>query len=293
MSATPSLLTSWSLDPLQLAPIALIGFLYARRVRRLRRAGVGVPGWRPASFALGLSLLVLALASPIEAIGQSELFTFHMVQHVLIGDLAPLALLAGLTGPILRPVLALPLVERLRILTHPFVALPLWALNLALWHLPIAYQGALRHDSLHAVEHLCFFVAGVVMWAPVLETLPAPDWFGSGAKMGYVAAVRLYETALANVFLWAGGVFYPYYRRGEELWGVSPTGDQVLAGAVMMIAGSVVTMGALAWLFLRLAREGELRQELLERGLDPRAVRRAVRYGRADALERQEPTRAR
>ena len=49
----------------------------------------------------------------------------------------------------------------------------------------------------------------------------------------------------------------------------------------MMIEGSIVTIGALAWLFLRLAQEGELRQELLERGFDPRSVRRAVRYGRA------------
>jgi putative membrane protein len=293
LSETPSLLTSWSLDPLQLAPIALIAFLYARRVRRLRRRGVAVPGWRPAVFGVGIALLVLALASPIEAIGQDELFTFHMIQHVLIGDLAPLALLAGLTGPILRPLLALPVVERLRVLVHPLVAFPLWALNLGLWHVPVAYQGALHHDSMHALEHLCFFAAGVLMWAPVLETLPAPDWFGSGAKMGYVAAVRLYETALANVFLWAGGVLYPYYERGEELWGLSPEGDQAVAGAVMMIEGSLVTLAALAWLFLRLAREGELRQDLLERGLDPRSVRRAVRYGRTDALERKEPTRAR
>ena len=74
--------------------------------------------------------------------------------------------------------------------------------------------------------------------------------------MGYVAGVRLYETALANVFLWAGGVvLYPYYDRGKELWGISPEGDQALAGAVMLIEGSLVTLGALAWLFLRLAQE--------------------------------------
>jgi putative membrane protein len=286
-------LTSWSLDPLQLAPLVLVGLFYARRVRTLRRRGTEVAGWRLVSFALGLGLLVLALASPIEAIAQDELFTFHMVQHILIGDLAPLALLAGMTGPILRPVLAIPVVDRLRVLAHPLVAFPLWAVNLAFWHLPFAYQGALHHDAVHALEHLCFFVAGVLMWAPVLETVPAPAWFGSGAKMGYVAGVRLYETVLANVFLWAGGVVYPYYDRGEELWGISPEADQATAGSVMLIEGSLVTMAALAWLFLRLAREGELRQELIERGYDPRAVRRAVRYGRAAVFEQQEPTRAR
>ena len=293
MSGTPSLLTSWSLDPLQLAPLVLLAVFYGRRVRRLRRRGVAVPTWRPVLFGLGIALLVLALASPIEAIGQDELFTMHMVQHVLIGDLAPLALLAGLTGPIVRPLLALRVVERLRFLAHPLVALPLWALNLGAWHLPVAYQGALHHGWLHALEHVCFLAAGILMWAPVVETLPAPDWFGSGAKMGYVAVVRLYETAVANVFLWAGGVLYPYYERGDELWGISPAGDQAIAGAVMMIEGSLVTLGALAWLFLRLAQEGELRQELLERGLDPRSVRRAVRYGRADALGEQELSRQR
>jgi cytochrome c oxidase assembly factor CtaG len=216
-----------------------------------------------------------------------------MTQHVLIGDLAPLALLAGLTGPILRPLLALPIVERLRFLAHPLVALPVWAINLGLWHLPVLYQAALHHSALHALEHLCFFSAGILMWMPVLETLPAPAWFGTPAKMGYIVVVRLYETVLANVFLWAGVVLYPYYERTAELWGVSPEGDQALAGAVMMLEGSIVTLAALAWLFLRLAREDELRQELLERGLDPRAVQRAVRYGRADVLAEQELTRQR
>lgn len=281
-------MTSWSLDPLQLAPIVLVGLLYARRVRTLRRRGTSVPGWRPALFGVGLALLVLALVSPIEAIGQDELFTFHMVQHVLIGDLAPLALLGGLTGPILRPLLALPVVERLRVLAHPLVGGPLWALNLALWHLPVLYQAALHHGSVHALEHMAFLTGGVLMWAPVLETLPGPAWFGSAAKMGYMAAVRLFETALANVFLWAGAVVYPYYEHTDELWGLSPEGDQALAGAVMLIEGSLVTLAALAWLFLRLAQEGELRQQLIERGLDPLAVQRAVRYGRAETLEEQE-----
>jgi cytochrome c oxidase assembly factor CtaG len=96
--------------------------------------------------------------------------------------------------------------------------------------------------------------------------------------------VRVLETILGNVFVWSGTVFYAVYDQGEELWGIGPLQDQGLAGAVMMIEGSLVTIVALAWLFLRLAREGELRQELLERGLDPRAVRRAVRYGRAQEL---------
>ena len=280
----PSLLTSWTIDPLQLAPVLLIALAYGVRVRTLRRRGSAVPAWRILVFAVGIALLLLAFASPIAAIGERELFSFHMLQHVLIGDLAPLCLLAGLTGPILRPLLALRPVERLRVFANPALALPLWALNLYIWHLPFLYEAAVRHGSVHALEHVAFFTAGAIMWLPVLETLPAPEWFGTGAKLAYIAVVRLVETVLGNVFLWSGAVFYRIYAAGDELWGVSPLRDQGHAGAVMMLEGSLVTIAALALLFLRLAREGEVRQELLERGLDPRAVRRAVRYGRAQEL---------
>ena len=282
MTAHLSPLTSWSFEPLQLVPLIVVALLYARRVSTLRRRGTPVPGWRIALFALGVALMVLALASPIAELGEERLFSFHMLQHVLLGDLAPLALLLGLTGPILRPVLAYA--HRLRVLAHPLVALPLWAANLAVWHVPLLYDAAVRHEAVHALEHACFFAGGTIMWLPVLETLPAPEWFGTGWKFGYIAAVRVFETVLGNVFLWAGHPFYPVYVDVPRQWGISPVHDQGLAGAVMMIEGSLVTLAALAWLFLRLAAEGELRQELLERGLDPRAVRRAVRYGRGREL---------
>ena len=284
MEAAGPSLTSWSLEPLQLLPTFLVAALYALRVRTLRRRGTAVAAWRIWSFGVGVSLVVLALASPLESLGEEHFFFAHMLQHVILGDLAPLAVVAGLTGPILRPLLALPTVDRLRFLAHPLVALPLWALNLYVWHVPALYGAALDHSAVHALQHLLFAATGGLMWAAVLEVLPGPEWFGTGAKLGYIAVVRLLETVLGNVFLWSGTVFYAAYDHPTERWGISPLQDQGLAGTVMMIEGSLVTLGALAWLFLRLAREGELRQELLERGLDPRAVKRAVRYGRAGDL---------
>jgi len=282
--AAPSVLTGWTFEPYQIVPLALIAFAYAKRVRTLRRRGTPPPGWRVFVFGLGVFLLVLALASPIDPIGEQDFLFVHMLQHVVLGDLAPLCFVVGLTGPILQPLLRFHAVNRLRVLTHPLVALPLWAFNLAIWHLPFMYQAALHHDSIHAVQHLCFAVFGGLMWAPVVETLPGPEWFGTGFKLGYIAVVRLWETVLGNVFLWSGTVFYPFYVHEHPRWGISALHDQVLAGTVMMIEGSLVTLAALAWLFLRLAAEGELRQELLERGLDPRTVQRAVRYGRAQDL---------
>lgn len=266
----------WTFEPFQLAPLAVVAVGYGVRARTLATRGQPVARTRIALFGVGLFLVVAALVSPIAA-ESDERFSFHMVQHLLLGDLAPLALLAGVTGPLLRPLLALRPVRALRVLAHPFVALPLWTLNLYLWHLPALYEAAIENGAVHALEHLSWFAAGTLMWTPVLETLPAPAWFGSGAKLGYIVAVRLASMLLANVFLWSGDVFYgPYADAGR--------GDQAAAGAAMMIEGSVVTIAAFAWLFLRLFAEGERRQELIERGLDPRTVERSVRYGRADEL---------
>jgi len=280
----PSLLTSWTLEPLQLAPIVLVAVAYAVRARTLARRGQPVPSWRIALFALGVVLLLVAVASPVAAVAEEELFSFHMVQHLLLGDLAPLCLLAGLTGPLLRPLLALPGVMRLRVLANPFVALPIWAANLALWHLPALYEASVRNDAVHALQHVAFFTAGIVLWLPVLETLPAPEWFGTGAKLAYIVGVRLVGTVLANVFVWAGEPFYDVYDAGGEYLGLSPDADQSLAGSLMMLEGSLVTVVAIAWLFLRMAQEGEIRQRLLESGHDARTVKRAVRYRRWQEL---------
>jgi putative membrane protein len=279
-----SLVWSWRFDPLQVVPTLLLGAFYVRRARTLARRGTPVPVWRQWLFGTALALILIALVTPIDALGEEHFFWVHMLQHVILGDLAPLAFVAGLSGPMLRHVLALPVIGKLRVLSHPGIALPLWALNLYIWHVPFLYQAALHHPVVHALEHICFFTAGVLMWMPVLEILPGPEWFGTGAKLGYVAVVRAIESVLGNIFLWSSNVFYPFYEKPDPLWGIGAAQDQNLAGTVMMLEGSFVTLAALAWLFLRLASEGELRQQLLESGLDPRAVKRAVRYGRGKEL---------
>ncbi|HEX3807209.1 MAG TPA: cytochrome c oxidase assembly protein [Gaiellaceae bacterium] len=280
---SPSLYSPWSLEPLQVVPTVVVAFLYLRRTRTLKHTGRPVSGWRQAAFWTGIALVVLALNSPIDELGEQHFFFIHMAQHVLLGDLAPLCFVLGMNGQILRPVLAIPIVEKLRVLAHPLVALPIWAVDLYMWHIPLLYDGALHHDSIHALEHFCFFTAGCLMWEPVVETLPAPAWFGTGMKLGYIATVRIIETILGNIFIWSSSPFYGVYKHAPE-WGITPAHDQNLGGIVMMAEGSIVTLVALAWLFLRLASEGELRQQLIEQGLDPRQVQRAVRFGRAKDL---------
>jgi putative membrane protein len=269
----------------QLALPIAASLLYGLRARTLARRGTPVSSWRIAAFGGAVVLFAAALSPPLESRAE-ELFSFHMIQHVVLGDLAPLLFVLALTGPLLRPLLALRPIAALRPLAHPLVALPLWTFNLYLWHVPFLYEGAVRHSAVHALEHVSFFTAGSLMWAAVVEVLPGPAWFGTAAKLGYVVAVRLLETILGNVFIWAGEPIYRVYDDGSELYGLSPLRDQGLAGTVMMIEGSLVTLGAIAWLFLRWGAESELRQQLIEQGVDASAASRAVRYGRGEELSR-------
>lgn len=273
---------SWTFDPLQLAMLAVFVAAYARRATTLHARGRPVAAWRLASFSTGIVLLLVALVSPVHELGEELLF-LHMLQHVLLGDLAPLFLLMGLDGALLRPLLAVPGVARLRALSNPLVAFPVWALTLLVWHLPVMYDTAVRHEGVHALEHMSFFAAGIALWLPVLETLPAPEWFGTGAKLGYVVSVRSVEMVLGNVLLWvAAAPLYAPYAGGH--WSISAATDQSLAGAVMLAEGTLVTLTVLAALFLRLQQEAEARQELLERGVEPGRARRAVRHRRWDRL---------
>jgi putative membrane protein len=280
-----------SSDALQLAPLALLAILYARRARTLAGTGHPVPRWRRACFYGGLVTIAAALGglgSPSE-----ELLYAHMIEHLLLGDIAALLIVLGLTGPLLAPVLRIAVFDRLRALSHPAVAFPLWALDLYIWHLPVLYQAALRHTGLHALEHAMFLGFGVNMWMCLVGPLPTPSWFANLGRLVYIVAVRLAGAVLGNVFLWSAKPFYPFYLHGDASFHISPIADQNLAGAIMMVEESLLTLGLFCWLFLRTAREGEERQDLLDfahsRGLELTEQRaaRAVAAGRGPDLRKR------
>lgn len=279
-SENVSFLTSWTFDPIPAVAIAVAALLYYRRARTLARRGQPVAAWRRVSFGFGLAVLAFAVFSPVHAVGEEEFLFVHMIQHVLLGEVAPIAVVAGLTGPLLRPLLQFRLVQGLRALAHPLIAWPLWAVNLYIWHLPYLYESALTSEGLHAMEHICFFTAGALFWAPVFEPLPAPQWFGSGAKLLYIVAARFTSMVLGNVFIWVDHPVYGSYVHAIAPHGISASADQGIAGSLMMVVDSVITIAAIAWLFLKLAGEAERRQELIEAGVQPEAAARAVRYGR-------------
>jgi cytochrome c oxidase assembly factor CtaG len=276
--------------PVEVFPITIGAVAYWARVRSLSWDGRSVPLWRQICFAGGLLLIAIALFSPIGHISD-ELVIAHMVEHLLIGDIASLLIVLGLTRSLLQPILSIKLFNRLQVLTHPLIALPLWALNFYFWHIPAIYDAAYGTAPLHALEHTTVLAFGCLMWMPVFGPLPKPEWFTAAWKVGYVIAVRFAGAILGNVLMWSNSVLYPIYGKGEHFWGISPIADQSTAGAIMMVEGTFLALGVLAWIFLEVAREGSERQRLLElaeaRGfaLDERRAQRAVAAGHGARLE--------
>ena len=284
--------TGLSFEPLQLLPSLAFGALYCVRARTLARQARPLPHWRQYCFYGGLALIVATLVSPLQTLAD-ELFLAHMAEHLLLADIGALVLVLGLTGPLLAPLLRSPALGWLRHLAHPVAAFVLWSANLLFWHLVGPHEAAVTDDFLHAIQHMLFVGLGINMWMALLGPLPKPAWFGNLAKLLYIVAVRFVSTVLANVFVWTDRAFFDVYRPGERAHDIAPQADQVVAGSMMMVEGSILTICLFGWLFLRSAREGQERQELLELAaaggvaLDARRAARAVAAGRGGELRRR------
>ena len=258
--------------------------LYHRRTGQLQREHRPVASWRRISFYSGVMTVAVVQMPPFDGLADSVLAA-HMVQHIVLGDLASLAIVVGVTGPVLAPLLRTRASNATRKLSHPLVAVVLWAGDLYAWHLPFFYQLAIQHDLVHALEHACMLWFGALLWLALIGPLPKPRWFAGGWELGYVMLVRFLGSVLANVLIWGQTVFYPIYRVTDQARGLSPLSDQSLAGGIMMLEQVILTTLLLAWLFSRVSRRDEERQSLLDWAarhgvpLEPERAARAAAAG--------------
>jgi cytochrome c oxidase assembly factor CtaG len=256
------LASAW--DP---APIVLVGaglslLVFVRALLRLRRRGrTDHAGWsRLALFLLALAVGTLPLVSPLDEIGDSELLSAHMLQHVLIADVAPALALVALRGPLLffvvSPVLLRPLAHRhglrrlLAFLLRPAVSLSIWMIVIASWHVPAAYDFALGHEAVHDLEHLTFILAGLLVWMQIVDPARRAHWQHS-QRLGYMLLLVGASGALATVLAAARVPLYPAYAQpGRHLLGLSALHDQRLAG-LTMLAEQVASLSVCWALLLR------------------------------------------
>ena len=146
---------------LTLAWLSVLVGAYGARARTLARRDAAVPTMRMACFAAGVGVLGVALLPPFADFAEGDLFVAHMAQHLLLVDLAPPLLLAGLTGPLLRPVLAALPARALRRITN-CVALPVAFALLVGWHVPLLFDAAVRQEPVHVLEHVSLVAAGML-----------------------------------------------------------------------------------------------------------------------------------
>jgi putative membrane protein len=273
----------WSWRPEVALPCLLAVGLYAIGWRRLsRRRRRPLPAWRLAAAYGGLTSLALALLSPLAALSE-RLFAAHMLQHMLLLVGAPAVLLADplpitlwalprrMRRPIGRPLAPGAVLRRVwRALTWMPGAWMIYAVVLWVWHLPVAYEGALQHAFLHDLEHLAFFAASAVFWWPVIDPAPhvrrAPP---PAFIILYLVLAAFQKAALALILMLSARVLYPYYAGVPRLWDLSPLEDQVYGGVIMWGVGGAIDMAAvLALLFLFLAREERPYQAPVQAGRD-------------------------
>jgi cytochrome c oxidase assembly factor CtaG len=261
---------SWTLSPAVLLATAVAAFAYVRRWLQVRRSSARpaaeAPVWRLCVFLVALLAVLGALVSPLDSLAD-DLFTMHMVQHVLLLDLVPILAILGLTKVLLRPATrTLSGVERRAgPLGHPLVAVFLYVSVIWAWHIPAAYDLAVRHEGVHIAEHLSFVFVGFLYWWHLLSPIRPRVPLQGMAPVGYMAGTKLFVGALGMGLAFAPTALYPYYVHHARVWGLSALEDQSLAGIVMAVEQSVIMGIALVALFIRALAESERAQQRRER----------------------------
>jgi cytochrome c oxidase assembly factor CtaG len=261
----------WSLHPQVLITVAVVGGAYAWRLRELRAVDGSVTSrhhsLRAASFGAGLAVLVLAVVSPIDKLGEERLFSVHMAQHLLLTDIAPILLLLGLSRPILRPLVrrARPIEERLGVLAHPLVVLIALVAVMWTWHIEALYELALNHAWAHQLEHLSFFLAGTAFWWYVIEPVPPRHRLRGMWMPAYVFSAKLLLGALGMALAFSPSAIYDFYEHAPRTWGLTPVEDLNVGGLLMLLEQGVVLVTFFALLLARMLEQSEEAERRRER----------------------------
>jgi cytochrome c oxidase assembly factor CtaG len=251
--------------------LVLPAALYVRATQILARRGYRIPRWQQVSWYGGLALMGIALLSPLDSLGETDLLSAHMAQHLLIADLSAPLLVIGLRSPVYAFILPRALFAELarshrlratfRFLKQPLVAAAIWIAVLYGWHLAPAYEAALRSPVLHALQHQTFIAASILLWASVLEParrrVPGELW-----KIPHIVGTRFAGMFLGMAFVILQRPIYEgFYGQRALEHGLTPAEDQQIAGGLMLAIDFLVMAGALVFFFMRAAEDADRKQE--------------------------------
>jgi cytochrome c oxidase assembly factor CtaG len=237
-----------------------------------RSSGVGAGHWVP--YVAGIGVLAIALLSPLDAIGDSYLLSAHMMQHVLLSDVAPALIVLGMRSPVLplglrRSTLraVAPGTSSGRVLakvTSPWLVIPLWVTATWLWAIPAVFDYAAQHQLVHAFEHATLFYTGLALWWLIVDPLPRARLRPHGQRLALLGFTRLASAAVCVPLTWMTSVQYPLYAGAPRAYGLSALNDQHLAGASMCFVEFLVFGIAFAAVFISTLSRDESRVTLTE-----------------------------
>jgi cytochrome c oxidase assembly factor CtaG len=257
-------LTEWHWEPSILIGTAIIVGLYLYAIGPSRKRYYPteqVKANKIVAFLLGMLLMFLALVSPLDELGDTYLFSAHMVQHLFLTIIGPPLLLFGIPEWLAKPLLHNRTVFRIaKILTLPAVAFLIYNVDFWLWHAPPLYNATLENEGIHILEHLTFIGFGLLYWWPVFSPLKQglpPLSFGG-------QILYLFLSGMPTVALGAGLTFLPPlyapYLTAPRIWGISAATDQQLGGLIMWIPGNILFIVIVSFLFIRWMQEQEAKQ---------------------------------
>jgi putative membrane protein len=238
---------TWPFDPTVYAGLVALFLGHAWLARRVDDAQTK----HTLYFGLGLVTLWVALETPIDTLSDHYLDSVHMLQHVLLGFVAPPLMLLGLSPDMAGVLARFPFV---RAITEPVAAQVVAAAVMIAWHVPALYDATLRSESLHVVEHLTFIGAGLVLYWPVLQStsIHARWKLSPPILLLYMLVATLPQDAIALILLFSREPFYAFYIYVPRLYpSLTPVIDQTLAGAVLMVLGKATFIVAGLAVFFR------------------------------------------
>jgi putative membrane protein len=273
--ASEAIFAEWSPPVVLTVTLIVFGLIYLRgwvEIRRTRRSQF--PGWRLGSFLLGLAVIWVAVASPLDGFAD-VLLSAHMVEHLLLMSFVPPLLLLGypvvpllrglprgLTVYVLGPLIRLKTLRRFgHFLIAPLVA---WlAMNLIFlgWHVPAAYDFALEHEHWHQFEHACFLAASILFWWPIVRPWPAGERYAGWLLLPYLVMADIVNTVLSAFLAFCDRPVYGYYLREANPFNISPLSDQRAGAVVMWVIGSLVFLVPAVVLTVRLLQRDTTREE--------------------------------
>jgi putative membrane protein len=274
---TESLWLRWDVDPGVLLFLAALTAAYFWGIRR-RSANETVTRGQIALFCSVIALLLLALVSPLNALGNDYLFSAHILQAFLLTTVCPPLLLLSLPDWLLSPLFrAGPLRRFARGYLFLLLATLLFNANFLLWLVPALYDSAVRHAPLHDMQSLLFLLTGVLNWWPLITPARnAPRWphplqllylFLDGIPLGLVSVTLFFVTYMP----------YTVYVNAPRLWGMSTGADLQLGSIILYVPGLLLDLVVLGMVFFKWLAKQEREATLREAALDEEAQREAPR----------------